>query len=76
MVGQGVLRERLADPDVCVVQTIGRTPTGAQDSKLREIIHGDLTNYQSIEPQLTGFDACFFCLGVSCSGMTSRNMAA
>jgi uncharacterized protein YbjT (DUF2867 family) len=72
MVGQGVLRECLADPDVRVVQTIGRTPTGAQDSKLREIIHGDLTNYQSIEPQLTGFDACFFCLGVSSSGMTEQ----
>jgi uncharacterized protein YbjT (DUF2867 family) len=73
MVGQGVLRECLADSDVRVVQTIGRTPTRAQNSKLREIVHGDLTNYQSVEPQLTGFDACFFCLGVSSSGMTEQD---
>jgi len=73
MVGQGVLRECLADPDVRVVQTIGRTPTRAQNSKLREIVHGDLTNYQSVEPQLTGFDACFFCLGVSSGGMTEQD---
>jgi uncharacterized protein YbjT (DUF2867 family) len=72
MVGQGVLRECLADPDVRVMQTIGRTPTGVQNSKLREIVHGDLANYQSVEPQLSGFDACFFCLGVSSSGMTEQ----
>jgi uncharacterized protein YbjT (DUF2867 family) len=73
MVGQGVLRECLCDPDVELAVTIGRTPTGLQNPKLREITHNDLTNYAAIEPQLAGFDACFFCLGVSSSGMTEAD---
>jgi uncharacterized protein YbjT (DUF2867 family) len=70
MVGQGVLRECLLDPDVELIQTVGRTPSGTQHAKLREVVHADLWNYSSIEAALTGFDACFFCLGVSSSGMT------
>jgi uncharacterized protein YbjT (DUF2867 family) len=69
MVGQGVLRECLLDPEVQIVQTIGRTTTGAQHPKLREILHQDLSHYETIEDNLSGFDACFFCLGVSSSGM-------
>jgi uncharacterized protein YbjT (DUF2867 family) len=70
MVGQGVLRECLLDPDVKLVQIVGRTPTGVQHLKLREIEHQDLWNFASIESQLSGFDACFFCLGVSAAGMS------
>jgi len=69
MIGQGVLRECLLDPDVQSVVTIGRTATGRQDPKLREIVHPDLFNYAPIEDQLTGFDACFFCLGISSVGL-------
>ena len=69
MVGQGVLRECLLDPEVEVVQTVGRTAAGAQSAKLREIVHADLWHYDSIEPDLSGFDACFFCLGVASAGM-------
>jgi len=69
MVGQGVLRECLLDPDVQLVQTIGRSPTGLDHAKLREIVHRDMTSYASLDDQLSGFDACFFCLGVSSSGM-------
>ena len=65
MVGQGVLRECLPDPEVDVVQTIGRSKSGLQNQKLREIIHQDFWNYAVIEAALSGFDACFFCLGVS-----------
>jgi uncharacterized protein YbjT (DUF2867 family) len=70
MVGQGVLRECLLDPHVQLVVTIGRNATGVQNPKLREIVHPDFWNYAPIEEKLTGFDACFFCLGVSASGMT------
>jgi uncharacterized protein YbjT (DUF2867 family) len=73
MVGQGVLRECLLDPDVQMVQTVGRTTTGAQDPKLREIAHQDLLYYEAIEPSLSGFDACFFCLGVSSAGMAEAD---
>jgi uncharacterized protein YbjT (DUF2867 family) len=65
MVGQGVLRECLLDTDVHQVQTIGRSKSAVQHAKLREIIHQDLWNYTAIETDLSGFDACFFCLGVS-----------
>jgi uncharacterized protein YbjT (DUF2867 family) len=73
MVGQGVLRECLRDPDVAQVVTIGRTASGVRHAKLREIIHSDMTNYAAIESELTGFDACFFCLGVSSSGMNEAD---
>jgi uncharacterized protein YbjT (DUF2867 family) len=69
MVGQGVLRECLLDPDVQLVQTIGRSATGLEHEKLREIVHQDMTSYTSLDVQLSGCDACFFCLGVSSSGM-------
>ena len=72
MVGQGVLRECLLDPGVQRVQAIGRTTTGAQHPKLREIVQHDLWQYADIETDLTGFDSCFFCLGVASSGMTEE----
>jgi uncharacterized protein YbjT (DUF2867 family) len=70
MVGQGVLRECLLDPDVQLVQTVGRTATGTQNAKLREVVHADLWDYRAIEGNMSGFDACFFCLGVTSSGMS------
>jgi uncharacterized protein YbjT (DUF2867 family) len=69
MVGQGVLRECLLDQDVNGVLAIGRSPLGQQHEKLREIVHQDLTNYEAVEDRLRGYDACFFCLGVSAAGM-------
>ncbi|MDR6871525.1 uncharacterized protein YbjT (DUF2867 family) [Bosea sp. BE125] len=73
MVGQGVLRECLLDPDVSEVVTIGRSATGQSHARLREIVHADLTDYAAIESQLTGFDACFFCLGVASAGMSEAD---
>lgn len=69
MVGQGVLRECLLDPGVEQVLALVRSPTGQQHPKLRELQHRDFTDYSAIEAELTGFDACFFCLGVSSLGM-------
>lgn len=69
MVGQGVLRECLLAPEVVRVTTIGRNATGVVNPKLREAVHTDLWHYAPIEKELTGFDACFFCLGVSSVGM-------
>jgi uncharacterized protein YbjT (DUF2867 family) len=69
MVGQGVLRECLLDPGVESVLAVGRSPTGQRHAKLREIVHDNFMDYSSIESQLTGYDACFFCLGVSSIGM-------
>jgi uncharacterized protein YbjT (DUF2867 family) len=69
MVGAGVLRECLNAADVSLIQTIGRTATGQRHDKLREVVHPDLWNYAPIEAALSDFDVCFFCLGVSSSGM-------
>jgi uncharacterized protein YbjT (DUF2867 family) len=69
MVGQGVLRECLLDPGVESVLAVGRSPTGQKHAKLREIVHGNFTDFSAIESELTGYDACFFCLGVSSVGM-------
>ena len=70
MVGQGVLRECLLDPEVHRVLSIGRSRTGQQHPKLRELPRPDLFDYSDIESELTGYDACFFCLGVSATGKT------
>jgi uncharacterized protein YbjT (DUF2867 family) len=72
MVGQGVLRECLLDARVQRVLTVGRTATGQQHSKLQEIVRPDLFDLAPIEKQLHGYDACFFCLGVSSFGMTEE----
>jgi uncharacterized protein YbjT (DUF2867 family) len=69
MLGQAILRESLLDPDVEQVVTVGRQATGAQNAKLKEIVHSDLEDYAEVEGALRGFGACFFCLGVSSSGM-------
>ncbi|MDP1882822.1 MAG: NAD-dependent epimerase/dehydratase family protein, partial [Bradyrhizobium sp.] len=69
MVGQGVLRECLIDPGVESVLAVGRSPTGQRHAKLREIVHRDFTDFSAIEAELSGYDACFFCLGVSSLGM-------
>jgi uncharacterized protein YbjT (DUF2867 family) len=70
MIGQGVLRECLLDPDVKQILSIVRTPLGQPNPKLRELVHADFMNYSAIEAELTGYDACFFCLGVTSAGMS------
>jgi len=69
MVGQGVLRECLLDPEVERVLSIVRGASGQQHAKLRELVHQDFLDFSAIESELSGFDACFFCLGVSSAGM-------
>jgi uncharacterized protein YbjT (DUF2867 family) len=73
MVGQGVLRECLLDSGVEQVLAIGRSATGQQHAKLQEIVQSDLFDLSSIEGRLAGFDACFFCLGVSAAGMSEQD---
>jgi hypothetical protein len=72
MVGEGVLLECLTNPEVEQILVINRKPGGVSHPKLREIIHGDFLNFQPIEQQLSGFDACFFCLGVSSVGLSKE----
>ena len=69
MVGEGVLHECLHHPSVSSVLVINRKPCGVVHAKLTEIIHADFYDLSAIENQLTGYNACFFCLGVSSVGM-------
>jgi uncharacterized protein YbjT (DUF2867 family) len=73
MVGQGVLRECLLDPDVESVLAMGRSGSGKQHEKLRERSVVDFSDLAAFQPELTGLDACFFCLGVSSAGMNEAD---
>jgi uncharacterized protein YbjT (DUF2867 family) len=73
MVGAGVLRECLLDPGVEQVLTVGRRATGIQNAKLEEIVRANLYDLAPIEDQLRGYDACFFCLGVSSFRMSEAD---
>jgi hypothetical protein len=69
MVGEGVLLECLANPDVEQVLVVNRKPGGVSHPKLREVLLSDFFNPASIKAELAGYNACFFCLGVSSVGM-------
>jgi hypothetical protein len=69
MVGEGVLHECLQHPQVAKVLVINRKPCGVSHPKLTELIHQDFFDITPLEPQLSGYNACFFCLGVSSVGM-------
>jgi uncharacterized protein YbjT (DUF2867 family) len=70
MIGQGVLRECLLDDRVSQVLTVGRAPTGQAHAKLLQLTVPELSDLSLVRDQLDGFDACFFCLGVSSAGMS------
>ena len=69
MVGEGVLHECLLHPQLEAVLVINRKPCGVSHPKLKEIIHSDFFDLSAIESQLKGYNACFFCAGVSSIGM-------
>lgn len=73
MVGQGVLRECLLDPEVESVLAVGRGPSGKQSPKLADLVLSDLYDFTPVAEKLTGYDACFFCLGVTSVGATEAD---
>jgi uncharacterized protein YbjT (DUF2867 family) len=73
MVGQGVLRELLRDPEVARVLAVTRRSTGVEDDKFRELVLDDFFDFTSVATELTGYDACFFCLGVSSAGVSEKD---
>jgi len=73
MVGQGVLRECLLDPAVETVLSVGRKPTGQHHAKLRELAHENFLDFTPIAQKLAGYDACFWCLGVTSAGTSEQD---
>ena len=69
MVGEGVMYECLQREDVTEILVVGRRSCGHTHSKLKEIIHSDLYDLSPIEDHQKGYDACFFCLGMSSIGV-------
>jgi uncharacterized protein YbjT (DUF2867 family) len=72
MVGEGVLHECLNHPDVESVLIVSRRPSNLQHPKLKELIHNDFFEYSAIANQLKGYDACYFCLGVTSVGKNEQ----
>src|SRR5262245_11516373 len=72
MIGQAVLQECLKDPGVGRVLAVVRRPTGVRHEKLVEVVHSDFSDFSSLAGILSGYDACFFCLGVSSAGMSEK----
>ena len=70
MVGAGVLLECFADPRVTSVLVITRSPTGRSHSKMREVIHQDFFDFESLRAEFSACDACFFCLGITSIGLS------
>ena len=73
MVGKGVLLECLESTDITNVLLINRNPIGIDHPKIKEIVHQDFFQWSSLHDQLSGYDACFFCLGVSSLGMNEAD---
>ena len=65
MVGEGVLMECLSHPDIGKILVLSRRPCGITDPRISEIIHENFFDISPLENQLSGYDACFFCLGVT-----------
>ena len=72
MIGYGVLLECLDDPEVAAVVTVGRREVDLEHAKLTQIEHEDFTDFGPLAEELTGFDACMWCLGVSSGGMSEE----
>lgn len=69
MVGEGVLHECLQHPGIEKILLLQRKSSGIVHPKLKELIHPDFFDLSEIAGQLTGYNSCFFCLGVSSVGM-------
>lgn len=70
MVGQAVLIQCLRDARVSDVLLVGRSPARVTDARVTQIAHQDFLDFTAVAAELTGYDACFFCLGVSAAGMS------
>lgn len=72
MVGEGVMHQCLQNENVASVLLINRKPYGLQHAKLKEIIHQDFYDLSAIESELKGYNACYFCLGISSVGISKE----
>ncbi len=72
MIGKGVLLECLDHEVISEVMVIGRKSMNINHPKLKELVHKDFTNFYEVRDQLSGYDACYFCLGISAAGLNEE----
>ena len=72
MIGKGVLLECLDHEVISEVMVIGRKSMNINHPKLKELVHKDFTNFYEVRDQLSGYDACYFCLGISAAGLSEE----
>lgn len=72
-VGEGILLECLQNPQVTEVLMVNRKPSRLTDHKLKELIVSDFCKSETFTEQLTGYDACFYCAGISSVGMSEKD---
>ena len=73
MVGGGILRECFDDPNIDAILSVGRRSSGMVHPKLREVLLPDLFRLDDLKDDLAGYQACFYCLGVSAAGMSEAD---
>ena len=73
MVGGGALRECLEDDRIGGVLALGRRATGIAHTKLTEVLTPDPFDLSEHRAQLTGYDACFYCIGISSAGKSESD---
>lgn len=73
MVGEGIMLECLSNPRIEAVLSVSRKPCGHTHPKLTEYILPDFLSLQRNDPNLSGYDACFFCAGISSMGMSEAD---
>ncbi|MGO9481944.1 MAG: NAD-dependent epimerase/dehydratase family protein [Candidatus Kryptoniota bacterium] len=76
MVGEGVLHECLKHPSVDSVLVINRRPCNVEHRKLKELIHDDFHSFSKIEEHLKGYNACYFCLGITSVWKSEKDYTA
>lgn len=69
MVGEGILQECINSPKVEKILLINRKPSGYTHPKIEELLHSNFSDISSVSEKIKGYNACFFCLGVSSVGM-------
>ncbi|MET0461703.1 MAG: NAD-dependent epimerase/dehydratase family protein [Chitinophagaceae bacterium] len=73
MVGEGVLLECLSHPSVSKVLMVNRRSSAIKHPKLTECIVPDFFQLDHATEQLSGYDACFYCAGISSAGMNEAD---
>ncbi|MFK7969341.1 MAG: NAD-dependent epimerase/dehydratase family protein [Bacteroidia bacterium] len=73
MIGKGVLLECLDHDSITAVLSIGRKPVGVEHPKLKELMHADFSEFDSVADELQSYDACYHCMGVSAASMNEAD---